>query len=124
MTLWGGYPCGDKIITLPKKIVTSMVGTKPTYSCRGLHKRMEIFTCNTKSISINGQSTFYFKCSLKPPAAVFFVCIVYFHCAHRLQSGPHNIKSVAQDTSKSWIIFTIGIRNNGLHPFFFYVLTV
>jgi hypothetical protein len=42
--------------------------------------------------------------------------IVYFHCSHRLLSGPHNTKSVAHDTSKKCISFTIGTRNNCIHP--------
>jgi hypothetical protein len=45
-----------------------------------------------------------------------FVCIVYFHCSHRLLSGPHNTRSVAHDTSKNCIFFTIGTRNNCIHP--------
>jgi hypothetical protein len=48
--------------------------------------------------------------------SVFFVCIVYFHCSHRLLSGPHNTKSEAHDTSKNCIFFTIGTRNNCIHP--------
>jgi len=44
MTVWGSTSCANRIFTLPKEIVTVMVGAKPRYTCRGLFKRLEIFS--------------------------------------------------------------------------------